>query len=85
MDERQGLWGFKICNGIADIEPFDAHYCAKIAGKYLCHLPFPHSFKNVQLLYTLLLYNTISLHQGDRLVFFYGSPGYLSYGNTAKE
>ena len=85
MDERQGFRRFKICDGITNVESFNTDNGTKISSQYFGHLPFSHSFKHVQFLHTLLLYNTISLHQGDWLVFFDATPCHLSYGNTAEE
>ena len=85
MDERQSLWCFKICNGIANIESFNSYNGTKVSRQYFSHLPLAHAFKHVQFFYALLFNHTISLHQTNGLVFLDRTPGHLSNGNTAKK
>src|SRR6185437_12574225 len=84
-DDRKRFGVFRIRDGIADVEIFEAYDGADIACHDLGSFLFPHAHECVQLFDPRALDAAVGLRERDRLSFPDRTPGHLAHRNPAQE
>ena len=82
-DGLQGLRILEICNGVANLEAFDADYCTYIAAIHFIHIGLAQALEHHQLLDFLLLDHIIALAQTHLRAGLEGPAGNLAHGYPA--